>query len=119
MRLPLVLIITNGMPRALAARTKSMICGWMVGSPPENCTTSGLPSVRTKSSRICSTSSSVRLKPGAGVGEAERAVHVAGAVDLDDAQAGVLLMVGAEAAIVRAAVARCSGRRRAGWCRAC
>ena len=36
------------MPRAFAARTKSMICGWMVGSPPENCTTSGLPSVRDK-----------------------------------------------------------------------
>ena len=64
MRLPLVLIMTNGMPRSLAACTNSMICGWIVGSPPENWTTSGLPSVRTKSSSISSTSSSVRLKPG-------------------------------------------------------
>src|SRR6266511_1752551 len=39
----------------------------MVGSPPENCTTSGVPSVRTKSSSIDSTSSSVRLNPGPAV----------------------------------------------------
>ena len=74
----------------------------MVGSPPENCTTSGLPSVRTKSSSMASTSSSVRLKPGTSFGEAKRASHVAGAVDLDDAETSMLLMVRTEAAIMRA-----------------
>ncbi len=41
---------------------------------------------------------------GARGSEAERAVHVAVAVDFDDAEAGVLLMVGAEAAVEGAAV---------------
>ena len=45
-----------------------------------------------------------QTEAGTRIGKAERAVHVAGAVDLDDAQAGVLLMVGAQAAIVRTAV---------------
>ena len=35
-RFPFVLIITESIPRDFAARTKSMISGWMVGSPPEN-----------------------------------------------------------------------------------
>ena len=34
-----------------------------------------------------------------GIGKAERAVHVAGAVDFDDAKACVLLMVRAQAAV--------------------
>src|SRR5262249_35664050 len=38
------------------------------------------------------------------VGEAQWALHVAGAVDLDDAEAGVLLVVKAQAAVVRAAL---------------
>src|SRR5262249_34127510 len=45
-----------------------------------------------------------QIVPRAGVGEAERAIHVAGAVDLDDADTGVLLVFGAEAAVVGAAV---------------
>ena len=51
------------------------------------------------------------------LGKAKRAGHVAGAVDFDDAQAGVLLMVRAEPAIVRAAVLHFRGelhRNRAG-----
>lgn len=40
-----------------------------------------------------------------GVGEAHRAVEVAGGVDLDDPQAGVLLVVRAQPAVQRAAVA--------------
>ena len=45
----------------------------------------------------------VRVPLGRGVGEAHRAGEVAGLVDLDDGQAGMLLVVGAEAAIPRAA----------------
>src|SRR2546428_724755 len=63
MRLPLVFSITWRMFRRVAAASIGMIWGWMVGSPPENWTTSGLPSVATRWSRISSTSSSVRLKP--------------------------------------------------------
>jgi len=44
-----------------------------------------------------------QLEPGPGVGEAEGTVHVAGAVDLDDSEAGVLLVLGAEPAVVGAA----------------
>ena len=40
------------------------------------------------------------VKAGARIGEAQRAIHVAGAVDLDDAHAGVLLVVRAQAAVV-------------------
>src|SRR5574341_327359 len=106
MRLPLVLSITVWMPRAKAAFIIRMIWGCIVGSPPENCTTSGWPSVSTKWSRMSSTSSRVRLKPG--LGEAQRAVHVAGAVHFDDAETRVLLVVGAQATVVRAAVGNVS-----------
>ena len=40
----------------------------------------------------------------AGLGKAKRAGHVARAVDFDDSETGVLLVVGAQPAIVRAAV---------------
>jgi hypothetical protein len=40
----------------------------------------------------------------AGVGEADGAVEVAARVDLDDPETGVLLVLGAEAAVERAAV---------------
>ena len=39
-----------------------------------------------------------------GIGEAQRTIHVAGAVHFDDAQAGVLLMIRAQSAVVRTAV---------------
>src|SRR5215203_230385 len=45
----------------------------------------------------------VLLGPGAGVGEADRAVEVAGGVDLDDPEAGVLGVLGADPAVARAA----------------
>jgi hypothetical protein len=44
------------------------------------------------------------IEAGSSVGVTEGAVHVAGAVHLDDAHAGVLLVIGAQPAIVRAAV---------------
>jgi len=44
------------------------------------------------------------VEPGTGFGQAERASHMTGAIHLDDAQAGVLLVIGTKAAIVRAAV---------------
>ena len=45
-----------------------------------------------------------QAEPGPGFGKTQRTGHIAGAVHFDDAQAGVLLMVRAQAAIVRAAV---------------
>ena len=49
------------------------------------------------------------------IGEAKRTIHVAGAVDLDDAEAGMLLMVRAQTAIMRTAAldlcAICQGNR--------
>ncbi len=45
-----------------------------------------------------------QIEAGAGVGKAQGALHVARRVDLDDAEAGVLLMVGAEATVIGAAV---------------
>ena len=46
----------------------------------------------------------VAVRLVAGVGEADRAVQVAAGVDLDDAQAGVLLVLRAQPAVARAAV---------------
>src|SRR4029450_6483846 len=46
----------------------------------------------------------VAVRLGAGVREADRAVKVAARVHLDDPEAGVLLVLGAEAAVERAAV---------------
>jgi hypothetical protein len=51
-----------------------------------------------------------QMEARAGLGEAERTRHVAGAVDLNDAETGVLLVIGAQAAIVRAAVFDLSGK---------
>src|SRR5579872_1309185 len=91
MRRPLVLIIRWRIGRALAAARISKNCGWIVGSPPESCTRSGSPSEATAAAH-------------GRTGEADRAGQVAGVVDLDDRQAGVLLVVWAEAAVVGAAV---------------
>ncbi len=60
-----------------------------------------------------------QIEAGSRFGETERARHIARAVDLDDAEAGVLLVVGAEAAIVRAAVLDFGSESRAEWCRVC
>ena len=46
----------------------------------------------------------VLLVPRAGLGEADRTVQVAGGVDLDDPETGVLLVLGTDAAIPRTAV---------------
>jgi hypothetical protein len=46
----------------------------------------------------------VRLVPRAGLGEADRAVKIAGGVDLDDPETAVLLVLGADAAVPRTAV---------------
>ena len=53
----------------------------------------------------CSASGAVSLPRRAAVGVADRAAQVAGVGDLDQRQARVLLVVGAEAAVVRAAPA--------------
>jgi len=45
-----------------------------------------------------------KAETGASVGEAQRALHVARAVDLDDAEAGMLLVIGAQPAVVRTAL---------------
>ncbi len=45
-----------------------------------------------------------KAEAGPRIGKAERTIHVAGAVHLNNAQAGVLLMVGAQSAVVRASI---------------
>ncbi|COV47917.1 Uncharacterised protein [Mycobacterium tuberculosis] len=50
--MPLVLMMTVLTGRAWAASTNSRSCLWMVGSPPENITTSGSPSAATSVSSI-------------------------------------------------------------------
>ena len=92
------------MPFSVAMRSIARMSGWMVGSPPLNWTTSGSPSSSTKRSSIRSTCAIDRLKPRLSVREADRAVEVAVAVDLNEAQAGVLLMLRAETAVQRTAV---------------
>jgi len=62
-RMPLVLSITNGIPRLLAAASISRISGWIEGSPPESWTASGSPSAATKASSIDSTWARVSEKP--------------------------------------------------------
>src|SRR5690349_20749917 len=47
---------------------------------------------------------------GARTGEAERAIQVTGLVHLDDPQAGVMLVLGAQAAVVRAAILELGGK---------
>ena len=76
----------------------------MVGSPPDSCTRSGSPSLATSTSSMRSISASGRWLPcmSAGIGEADRAGEIARLVDLDDREAAVLLVVGAEPAIERA-----------------
>jgi hypothetical protein len=56
--MPLVLTLTALIGLAWARSTRSRMCLWMVGSPPENITTSASPSEATKASSMaahCST----------------------------------------------------------------
>src|SRR6266511_2374000 len=62
-RMPLVLRLTIFTPFSAAMRMKPRISGWMLGSPPENMTTSGSPSERTNASRPASTWSIVSENP--------------------------------------------------------
>src|SRR5947199_8354193 len=48
-----------------------------------------------------------QAKAGRRIGKAKGTIHVAGAVDLDDAEAGVLLVVRAKSTVVRAATIDC------------
>ena len=45
-----------------------------------------------------------QVESGTGVGKAQRAIHIAGAIYFDDAEAGVLLMLRTQSAIVRTAI---------------
>ena len=60
MRMPLVFTIRCWIGAAFAQSRTSKNCGWIVGSPPEICTTSGSPSLRTTASSRRSICSSVR-----------------------------------------------------------
>jgi hypothetical protein len=84
------------MPRAFAMPTNSTSSGWIVGSPPENWTTSGSPlggheAVEHQPDLRARQREAVRLM--AGIGETDRAVEVAAAVDLDQGEAGVLFVL--------------------------
>jgi len=61
--MPLVLRLTERIGRDWAASMNSRICRWMVGSPPENITTSASPSEATNTSSIRSHCSSVIAYP--------------------------------------------------------
>ncbi len=50
--MPLVFRLTDLIGRSWARSMKSRICLWMVGSPPENITTSASPSQATNTSSI-------------------------------------------------------------------
>ena len=77
--------------------------GWTVGSPPESWTTSGWPSLRTTASSMFSTAQGCGIAGvRAAVGVADRAAQVAVVADLEQREAGVLLVVGAKAAVVGA-----------------
>ena len=105
MRMPLVLTIRCWIGRALARSRMAKKSGWIVGSPPEICTTSGSPSLRddgVEHALDLVERAEVRAM-GAADGVADRAAQVAGVGDLDQRQARVLLVVGAQAAVVRAA----------------
>ena len=76
-----------------------------MGSPPKNIRTSGSPSARdegvdSRLALLAGERESVRLMTG--VGEADRAIKVAVGVHLDESDAGVLLVVWAQAAVERA-----------------
>src|SRR5215204_4315637 len=106
-RMPLVLRLTIFTPFSAAMRMKPRISGWMVGSPPENTTTSGSPSEATNASRPASTWSIVSEKPSGWCPESAKQIgqsRVAVRVHLDDPEARVLLVLGAQAAVERAAV---------------
>ena len=120
MRMPLVFSITCLIGRRRAAAMISRICGWMVGSPPEICTRSGSPSLAHQrvEHALDLGQAAVGVPLGRGIGEADRAGEVAGLVDLDDGQAGMLLVVGAEAAIPRTAALGAGVRLQAGGRRA-
>ena len=100
-----MLTIRWRMGRALAMSKISKNSGCSVGSPPEICTTSGWPSLRTTASSIRFDLRRVAelLALGAAVGVADGAAQIAGVGDLDEGQAGVLLVIGAESAVVGAA----------------
>ncbi len=106
MRMPLVLSMMWRIGRARAARRISRICGWIVGSPPEICSRSGCPSLSTSRSSMPSISARLRVPVCAGEELAKQVGHVRlqCLVHLDEGEAAVLLVVGAEAAIVGAAL---------------
>ena len=106
MRSPLVLIMTWRIGRARTASRMANSSGCSVGSPPESCTRSGSPSLATSASSMRSmvASGSCFSRAGEEFGKADRTGQIAVLVDLDQRQAGMLLVVGAEPAIVGAAV---------------
>ncbi len=94
------------MGRRLAASRTSKKSGWMVGSPPEIWTTSGSASLRDDAvEHAFDLVEGLEFGAvGAGLRVADGAGEIAGVVDFEEREAGVLLVVGAEAAVVGAAV---------------
>ena len=106
MRMPLVLTMRCLIGRRLAASRISKKCGWIVGSPPLICTMSGSPLVADDAieHELDLLERAMRLPVRPGFGVADRAGEIAVVGDLDQREATVLLVIGAEAAIVGAAV---------------
>src|ERR1017187_8397899 len=102
MRVPLVLTIRWRMGRARARSRIRKKSGWRVGSPPEICTTSGWRSLRTTAVEhpLDGSQVAVEFPFRAAGGVADGAAQIAEIVDLDEGEAGVLLVVGTQAAIV-------------------
>ena len=106
--MPLVLSITSGIPRAFAAASMSRICGMDRRLAARQLHRLGLAlggdeRVQHRLDLLERERVAVGLVAGARLGEADRAVEVAAGVDLDDPEAGVLGVLGADAAVARAA----------------
>lgn len=96
-----MLSTTDRTPLSRAMVQNSRICGWIDGSPPDGFGFAFGGDERVEARQDLSQREGEPVRLMAGVGEADRAVEVAGGVDLDQPDAGVLLVVGAEPAVER------------------
>lgn len=101
-----MLSTTDRTPLSRAMAQNSRICGWIDGSPPDGFGFAFGGDERVEARQDLSQREGEPVRLMAGVGEADRAVEVARGVDLDQPDAGVLLVVGAEPAVERTPAVR-------------